>query len=94
MPFPQYMGTWYDIEGYPVAFQGGTCPTATYTLTDTGVDVFNTQVVGQQLDTIRGSAVVASTDGSAKLTVTFPIAGTNSEYFLLTDHLLIRDFLV
>ncbi|XP_045776254.1 uncharacterized protein LOC123874798 [Maniola jurtina] len=72
-----YMNTWYDIEGYPVQFQDGTCPTATYTLGETGVDVFNTQVVAQELDTIRGSAVVASDDGSAKLTVTFPVAGTN-----------------
>ncbi|XP_069360734.1 uncharacterized protein [Maniola hyperantus] len=87
-----YMKTWYDIEGYPVQFQDGTCPTATYTLGETGVDVFNTQVVGQELDTIRGSAVVASDDGSAKLTVTFPIAGTNrttaTPYWVLaTDYI-------
>ncbi|CAH2243005.1 jg19448 [Pararge aegeria aegeria] len=72
-----YMGTWYDVEGYPVQFQDGTCPSATYSLTSTGVDVYNTQVVDSWLDTIRGSAVLATSDGSAKLTVTFPIAGTN-----------------
>lgn len=86
IPFPQYMGTWYDIESYPVPFQGGACPTATYTLTDAGVDVYNTQVVGQQLDTIRGTAVLATTDGSAKLNVTFPIAGTNRECNNLLSH--------
>ncbi|XP_039757924.1 uncharacterized protein LOC120632183 [Pararge aegeria] len=72
-----YMGTWYDVEGYPVQFQDGTCPSATYSLTSTGVDVYNTQVVDSWLDIIRGSAVLATSDGSAKLTVTFPIAGTN-----------------
>ncbi|XP_045453252.1 uncharacterized protein LOC123662453 [Melitaea cinxia] len=86
-----YLGTWYDIESYPVQFQDGTCPTATYTSSTTGVDVFNTQVVGQQLDTIEGSAVLATDDGQAKLTVTFPIAGTNlttsSPYWVLsTDY--------
>ncbi|XP_052744153.1 uncharacterized protein LOC112046433 [Bicyclus anynana] len=86
-----YMDTWYDIEGYPVQFQDGTCPTATYSLTAAGVDVFNTQVVRQELDTIRGTAVLATDDGSAKLTVSFPIAGTNlktaSPYWVLsTDY--------
>ncbi|XP_047536967.1 uncharacterized protein LOC125070976 isoform X1 [Vanessa atalanta] len=86
-----YMNTWYDIESYPVQFQDGTCPTATYTLTSTGVEVFNTQVVGQQLDTIEGFAVPATTDNSAKLNVSFPIAGTDlttySPYWVLaTDY--------
>lgn len=74
------MGTWYDIEGYPQEFQEGTCATASYNITESGVAVLNTQVVNQQLDTIIASAVPASTDGSAKFTVTFPIAGTNGLY--------------
>ncbi|CAH2094770.1 unnamed protein product [Euphydryas editha] len=87
-----YGGTWYDIESYPVNFQDGTCPTATYTLTSTGVDVYNTQVVNQQLDTINGFAVLATNDGQAKLNVSFPIAGTNltaySPYWILaTDYI-------
>ncbi|XP_013135715.1 PREDICTED: uncharacterized protein LOC106101136 [Papilio polytes] len=73
-----YMGLWYDIESYPQEFQDGTCATATYNLTPNGVDVFNTQVINQQLDTITAVAVPASNDGSAKFTVTFPIAGTNA----------------
>ncbi|XP_050354414.1 LOW QUALITY PROTEIN: uncharacterized protein LOC126776158 [Nymphalis io] len=86
-----YMGMWYDIESYPVRFQDGTCPTAAYTLISTGVEVFNTQVVSQQLDTIEGFAVPATTDGSAKLNVSFPIAGTDlttsSPYWVLaTDY--------
>ncbi|XP_046971595.1 uncharacterized protein LOC124538552 isoform X1 [Vanessa cardui] len=86
-----YMDKWYDIESYPVVFQDGTCPTATYTLTPAGVEVFNTQVVGQQLDTIEGFAVPSTNDNSAKLTVSFPVAGTNlttfSPYWVLsTDY--------
>ncbi|CAH0728579.1 unnamed protein product, partial [Brenthis ino] len=85
-----YMNTWYDIESYPVAFQNGTCPTATYTL-GANVDVFNTQVVNQQLDTINGVAVLTGPANIAKLNVTFPIAGTNltaySPYWVLgTDY--------
>ncbi|CAK1583857.1 unnamed protein product [Parnassius mnemosyne] len=87
----QYMGVWYDIESYPQQFQDGTCATATYTLTPNGVDVFNTQVINQQLDTITATAVPASNDGSAKLIVTFPIAGTNATistpyWVLATDY--------
>lgn len=74
------MGKWYDIQSYPQMFQDGTCSTANYTLTGSGVEVFNTQVIGQQLDTINGFAVPASNDGSAKLIVSFPIAGTDSKY--------------
>ncbi|CAG9789457.1 unnamed protein product [Diatraea saccharalis] len=73
-----YQGVWYDIESFPQNFQTGTCPTATYTLNDEGtVDVYNTQVVNQQLDEISAVAVLATDDGSAKLDVTFPIAGTD-----------------
>ncbi|XP_072929716.1 uncharacterized protein [Epargyreus clarus] len=73
----RYMNRWYDIESYPQAFQDGSCPTANYNLTDSGVEVLNTQVVRQQLDTMTGFAVPASFDNSAKLNVTFPIAGTD-----------------
>ncbi|CAH2044979.1 unnamed protein product, partial [Iphiclides podalirius] len=87
----QYMGVWYDIEGYPQEFQNGTCATATYTLTDAGVAVVNTQVLNQQLDVITATALPASDDGSAKFTVTFPIAGTNATismpyWVLATDY--------
>lgn len=72
------MGVWYDIESYPQFFQDGTCSTAAYGLIDEGVNVFNTQVINQTLDWIIGLAVpVPSDNGEAKLTVTFPVAGTN-----------------
>ncbi|KAI8424832.1 hypothetical protein MSG28_006760 [Choristoneura fumiferana] len=88
---PRYMGTWYDIESYPQAFQDGTCATATYTLTDDGVLVYNTQVIDQLLDNVNATAVPAADDGLAKLIVTFPIAGTDlfvsSPYWVLdTDY--------
>ncbi|XP_063831228.1 uncharacterized protein LOC135080516 [Ostrinia nubilalis] len=67
-----YLGTWRNIELYPAAFQGGSCNTAQYSLGDEVVNVLNSQVVNQTLDSINGFAVVASTDGSAKLQVTFP----------------------
>lgn len=73
--FYQYTGLWYEIEGYPSTFQQGTCNNAFYELVGGVVDVYNTQVINQTLDEIYGIAVVASTDGSAKLTVTFPVDG-------------------
>lgn len=66
------MGVWYDIESYPVVFQNGECPNALYAALDSNtVSVYNTHVVDQSLSTINGLATVASTDGSAKLKVTF-----------------------
>lgn len=74
------MGLWHDIESYPSGFQEGQCNNAYYTLGDDAVGVFNTQVVDQNLDTIRGTAVPNSDDGSGKLLVSFPIAGTDCKY--------------
>ncbi|XP_037876122.1 chlorophyllide A binding protein isoform X2 [Bombyx mori] len=87
----RYMGPWHEIESYPTQFQSGTCSNAFYSLRDGRVDVFNTQVINQRLDTINGVATVASTDGSAKLTVSFPIPGTTqttqTDYWVLeTDY--------
>lgn len=75
------MGLWHDIERYPAPFQNGTCGNAFYTLQEGPVvDVFNTQVFDQTLDTINGFAVldrVDASDTSAKLLVTFPVGGFN-----------------
>lgn len=61
------------IETYQSDFQAGTCNEANYMLTpNLTVDVVNTQVVNQQLQTENGVAVLATTDGSGKLLVTFP----------------------
>lgn len=74
------MGLWHDIESYPAPFQMGTCPNAQYTLnTDGTVTVYNTQVVNQVLDEMIGTAVVASTDGTAWLRVTFNVGGVNGK---------------
>lgn len=81
--FKQYEGTWFDIESYPAGFQSGTCNTATYTLKGGVVEVFNTQVVDQELDTINATAVPTFADGSAKLTVTFP-AGPNGKQSIIS----------
>lgn len=74
------MGLWHEIEAYPTAFQNGECNNAFYTLNNGVVDVFNTQVINQSLDTINGVATIASDDGSAKLLVSFPVAGTNRKF--------------
>lgn len=77
-PILQYLGTWFDVASYNTVFQQGTCNTAFYSPGFGGsVDVLNTQVVNQRLATMLGNAQVASTDGTAKLDVTFPIGGTN-----------------
>ena len=77
----QYLGQWYDISSYPTRFQLGTCGNAYYSLNGGVVDVYNTEVINQSLSTINGVASVASTDNSAKLIVSFPIAGTNRKFF-------------
>ncbi|XP_013192152.2 uncharacterized protein LOC106136222 [Amyelois transitella] len=86
-----YSGHWYAIESYPQEFQFGTCQRALYTVNDDGsVEVYNTQVYQQRLDAINGTAVLASSDGSAKLNVTFLIAEgfeVTSPYWVLdTDY--------
>ncbi|KAJ8714188.1 hypothetical protein PYW08_007808 [Mythimna loreyi] len=83
----RYLGLWYDIESYPVAFQDGECPNARYSAIDSStVSVVNTQVVDQSLRSISGLAV-ASSDGSAKLKVTFDGQSGASDYWVLaTDY--------
>ncbi|VVD00964.1 unnamed protein product [Leptidea sinapis] len=63
-----YMGTWYDIESFPAAFQFGSCSTANYALNGSVVDVVNTEVLGQRLITFEGYAVPGA-DETAKLTL-------------------------
>ncbi|XP_050664604.1 uncharacterized protein LOC126965205 isoform X19 [Leptidea sinapis] len=70
----RYMGTWYDIESFPAAFQFGSCSTANYALNGSVVDVVNTEVLGQRLITFEGYAVPGA-DETAKLTVYFNIPG-------------------
>ncbi|CAH0594385.1 unnamed protein product [Chrysodeixis includens] len=85
----KYLKLWHDIESYPMPFQAGSCPNAFYDLYDAEtVSVFNTQVIGQTLDTIVGKAVVTSDDESAKLEVSFEgfVEGTTKYWVLSTDY--------
>ncbi|KAF9407326.1 hypothetical protein HW555_012606 [Spodoptera exigua] len=87
----EYMGRWHNILSYPTRFQDGTCVNAYYSLTNNGVNVLNSQVNNQRLETISGMAVPSSDDGSAKLVVSFPVAGsdqtTSTDYWVLdTDY--------
>lgn len=79
------MGRWYNIESYPATSINGTCSKALYTLMDNYVQVNNSQVVNQRLDSITGSAVINSTDLSGKLLVSFPRPG-NSKYDFFLQH--------
>ncbi|CAF4867626.1 unnamed protein product [Pieris macdunnoughi] len=86
-----YLGSWYDIESYPTAYQFGSCPTANYTLNNAVVDVYNTEVINKRLSYVNGVAVPYA-DGSSRLTVSFPIPGTalntSTPYWVLaTDYL-------
>ncbi|XP_047512186.1 uncharacterized protein LOC125054377 isoform X2 [Pieris napi] len=86
-----YLGSWYDIESYPTAYQFGSCPTATYSLNNAVVDVYNTEVINKRLSYVNGVAVPYP-DGSSRLTVSFPIPGTalntSTPYWVLaTDYL-------
>ncbi|CAK1550414.1 unnamed protein product [Leptosia nina] len=88
----EYLGLWHNIESYPSTFQTGTCGNALYSSgTTSAVDVYNTQVIDRKLDSIRGTADFAEAINVGKLTVSFPIAGTNrstsSSYWILaTDY--------
>uniref|UniRef100_A0A2A4JTG0 Lipocalin/cytosolic fatty-acid binding domain-containing protein n=1 Tax=Heliothis virescens TaxID=7102 RepID=A0A2A4JTG0_HELVI len=82
-----YSGIWYDIASYASPFQNGTCHTAQYTVNNDGtVTVLNSQVVNQTLQTVTGTATLASTDNSAKLRVTIGGAPPSDYWVLTTDY--------
>lgn len=81
------MGVWYNIESYPQFFREGTCSRTSYGLTEEGINIFNTQVVDETLDSVIGLAVTdPSETGEARLTVSFHIPEWNckqySNYYL------------
>lgn len=80
----QYLGLWHNIESYPSTFQPGTCNNALYEASGDVVNVYNTQVINETLDTIRGVASVVSTDGSAKLSVVFPDLTNTCKYLIIS----------
>lgn len=73
--FFQFLGVWHEISSYYSESATGSCPRAEYTLGNGVVNVVNSQVVNQRLDTITGTAAVNSTDGSARLLVTLNLNG-------------------
>ncbi|CAH1110834.1 unnamed protein product [Psylliodes chrysocephalus] len=85
-----YLGKWYEQEKYPVIFEiGGRCITAEYSLKDDGtVRVFNKMIVGARTSSIEGSAKLNSTNGEAKLEVTFnvPFAVRSPYWVVSTDY--------
>ncbi|XP_022817977.1 uncharacterized protein LOC111350580 [Spodoptera litura] len=85
----RYTGEWIELARYPHPTQTGHCNRAKYELLpDHTVSVTNRQVVNQRLVTISGQAVLASTDGTGKLQVTFNINGEKrpSEFYVLATN--------
>jgi apolipoprotein D and lipocalin family protein len=71
----RYVGKWYEIARYPHKFQKGCLRSqATYTLTDSGISVFNECYEEAQPGNIRaaqGKAKVVDSKTNAKLKVSF-----------------------
>ncbi|XP_058817412.1 uncharacterized protein LOC131680720 [Topomyia yanbarensis] len=91
----QYMGIWYEIKRYENVNQpNGDCVTAQYTLNPTTMEVaINNsmkQLPSQDLLSSQGRALLATTNGEAKLKVRFdstPATTTDSDYWILaTDY--------
>lgn len=77
----QYTGDWFEIERYPHPDQTGNCGGARYVLEEESniIRVTNWQVVDGELDAYEGNATFA-TDGSARITVTMPVPGSDGNY--------------
>nr|ANC90402.1 polycalin [Spodoptera exigua] len=84
----RYLGKWYELARYPQPNQSGQCNSAEYgSLPNNAVSVLNSQVINEELSTITGQAVLASTDGTGQLSVTFNDPANPSNYYILaTDY--------
>ncbi|XP_022818056.1 uncharacterized protein LOC111350651 isoform X1 [Spodoptera litura] len=85
----RYLGDWIELARFPQPTQTGQCNRATYASLPSGaVSVTNRQVVNERFATISGQAVLASTDGTGKLQVTFNVNGENrqSDYYVLATN--------
>ncbi|XP_061721997.1 uncharacterized protein LOC133528578 [Cydia pomonella] len=71
----RFTGTWHEISSYYSANAVGTCARADYTLVGTTVDVVNSQVLNQRLETITGTATLIGTDQSGRLNVSLNVGG-------------------
>nr|CAB3508325.1 unnamed protein product [Spodoptera littoralis] len=85
----EYMGEWIELARYPQPTQTGQCNRAKYELLpDDTISVTNRQIVNERLATISGQVVLASTDGTGKLQVTFNVNGEDrrSDYYVLATN--------
>ncbi|KAM9845408.1 apolipoprotein D-like [Aulostomus maculatus] len=85
----QYLGTWYDIQRLPHAFQKGECSTATYSLRSPGVvGVLNRELLADgSINSISGSATAKDPSEPAKLLVSFFENSPPAPYWVLsTDY--------
>jgi apolipoprotein D and lipocalin family protein len=70
----RYAGKWYDVASFPQRFQKGChCTSATYTLKEDYVEVFNTcfKKEKNRVSDITGKAFIEDTESNAKLKVQF-----------------------
>ncbi|KAF0046760.1 hypothetical protein F2P81_000393 [Scophthalmus maximus] len=89
VPPLQYLGTWYDIQRLPHAFQKGECCTATYSLKSPGVvGVLNRELLADgSINSISGSATAKNPSEPAKLQVSFFENTPPAPYWVLsTDY--------
>uniref|UniRef100_A0A8C4NYB4 Apolipoprotein D n=1 Tax=Dicentrarchus labrax TaxID=13489 RepID=A0A8C4NYB4_DICLA len=85
----KYLGTWYDIQRLPHAFQKGECSTATYNLKSPGVvGVLNRELLADgTISSISGSAMAKDPSEPAKLVVSFFENSPPAPYWVLsTDY--------
>nr|XP_040023061.1 uncharacterized protein LOC120811609 isoform X2 [Gasterosteus aculeatus aculeatus] len=85
----KYMGTWYEIEKLPAAFERGTCNQATYSpLADGTVKVRNAELLSNgKRSTIEGVAKVKNASQPAILGVGFFKGVPDAPYWVLsTDY--------
>ncbi|XP_035527086.1 apolipoprotein D-like [Morone saxatilis] len=85
----RYLGTWYDIQRLPHAFQKGECSTATYSLKSPGVvGVLNRELLADgTISSISGSAMAQDPSEPAKLVVSFFENSPPAPYWVLsTDY--------
>lgn len=85
----KYLGTWYEIEKLPAAFERGTCNQATYSLLDDGtVKVHNAELLANgKINSIQGVATVRNSSQPAILDVGFFKGVPDAPYWVLsTDY--------
>ncbi|XP_039983124.1 apolipoprotein D-like [Xiphias gladius] len=85
----KYMGTWFEIEKLPAAFERGKCNQATYTLLADGtVNVRNAELLSNgKINSIEGVAKVKNASQPAILGVSFFKGVPDAPYWVLsTDY--------